>query len=159
MKKVLFVLVVALISQSMVAQAGKAVTVPSAVASAFSARFPSGQLKKWEQRKEGYVAVFRQDGKKYFAYYKADGTWSGTEMPIKWTKNLPPVVRKGWLKSEYASWYVRDIKKIETPDGPLYALHMDNSPNLDSDHNYAFGEEWVVFFSGKGEIVRKDQMP
>jgi len=150
MKKVLFVLVVALMTQSMVAQAGKAVAVPSVVASAFSARFPSGQLKKWEQRKEGYVAVFRQDGKKYFAYYKADGTWSGTEMPIKWT---------GWLKSEYASWYVRDIKKIETPDGPLYALHMDNSPNLDSDHNYAFGEEWVVFFSEKGEIVRKDQMP
>ena len=96
---------------------------------------------------------------KYFAYYKADGTWSGTETPIKWTKNLPAAVRKGWLKSEYASWYVRDIKKIETPDGPMYTLHVDNSPTLDSDHKDAFGEEWVVFFSEKGEIVRQDRMP
>ena len=66
MKKLIVVLVVALMSQSMIAQADTAVVVlvPPAVAKAFSTQFPQGKLKKWEQSKEGYVAVFKQNGTK-----------------------------------------------------------------------------------------------
>jgi hypothetical protein len=159
MKKVFIMLFVALTTQSMIAQAHNTVTVPQAVATAFSSRFPAGQLEKWEQRKEGYVAVFRQDGKKLFAYYTVDGTWKGTESPIKWTKNLPAAVKKGWQNSEYSNWYVEDIKKIEQPDEPLYALHVDNGVLLDADHHDAYLEEWVLFFNAKGDLVRKDRMP
>ena len=159
MKKIIVVLVVAMTFQYMMAQAAGPVVVPQAVSQAFTARFPDGQLKKWETRKEGFVAVFREHGKTWFAYYTADGSWKGTETPIKWTKNLPQAVRAGWLKSDYASWYVQDIKSIRTPEGLLYALHVDNSSVLDSEHKDAFREEYVIFFNEKGEIVRTDTMP
>jgi hypothetical protein len=158
MKKVIVLLVVALMSKSMIAQADTAVVVPQVVATAFSTRFPSGQLKKWEQRKEGYIAVFWQDGKKLFAYYNADGTWQGTESPIKWTKNLPADVKKGWIKSGYGTWYVEDIKKIDQPDQPLYVLKVNNSPLLDADHKDAFMEKWVLFYNAGGQLVRKYQV-
>jgi Putative beta-lactamase-inhibitor-like, PepSY-like len=158
MKKVFLLLTIAIISQSMIAQSDSTVIVPQAVSTAFTARFPAGQLKKWEQRNEGYIAVFRQDGHKNFAYYSADGAWKGTETPIKWTKNLPEKVKAGWKNSGYYDWYVEDIKKIETPDQPMYALHVNNGVKLDSDHHDAYLEEYVLFFSESGQLVRKDKM-
>lgn len=157
MKKVLIVLVIALLSEGMIAQKDSAFAVPRQVTTAFTAQFPAGRLKKWEQRKEGYVAVFRQDRKRYFAYYAADGNWKGTETPIKWTKNLPDSVKAGWKISGYYDWYVEDIKKIETPEQPLYVLHVDNGSLLDADHHDAFREEYLLFFSAKGELVRKER--
>ncbi len=160
MKKLFFLIAIAMLSQTMIAQArNNNVEPPQSVTTAFTARFPSANLKKWELRKEGYIADFRLDGKKLFAYYAADGTWKGTEAPIKWTKNLPAAVREGWKNSGYGAWYVLDIKKIETPDQPLYTLHVNNGTLLDSDHHDAFLEEYVLFFSEKGELVRTDKMP
>src|SRR5882757_614426 len=125
MKNVLILLVVAVMSQSMIAQGDTVVVVPQPVTAAFVKQFPAGHLKKWEQRKEGFIADFRLDGKKYFAYYASDGAWMGTESPIKWTWRLPTVVREGWKNSGYGAWYVLDIKKIDRPDGPLYTLHVN----------------------------------
>jgi hypothetical protein len=140
-----------------VAHTRNTLVVPQPVVTAFTNRFPNAQLKKWEQRKEGYIADFRLSGKKIFAYYASDGTWKGTETPIKWTKNLPAAVKEGWKNSGYYAWYVLDIKKIETPEQPLYTLHVNNGSLLDSDHHDAFLEEYVLFFSEKGELVRKDK--
>lgn len=154
MKKFIALIAIAIFSKTMTAQA---TIPPAAVSTAFTSQFPKAQLKKWEERKEGYIADFRLNGKKLFAYYAADGTWKGTETPIKWTRNLPEAVRKGWDHSEYTAWYVMDIKKIETPEQPLYALHVNNGTLLDSDHHDAFLEEYVLFFSENGELVRKDK--
>jgi len=159
MKNVLILLTIAVMSQSMIAQGDTVVVVPQQVTAAFVKQFPTGHLKKWEQRKEGFIADFRLDGKKYFAYYAADGAWKGTESPIKWTRELPAAVKEGWKKSGYYSWYVLDIKKIETPDQPMYTLHVNNGTLLDADHHDAFLEEYVLFFSPTGELVRKDRMP
>jgi hypothetical protein len=156
MKKLIVVLVVALMSQSMIAQADTAVVVPPAVAAAFNARFPSGQLKKWQQSPEGYIAVFKQDGKKQSATYAADATWKSTETKVApWLWNLPDSVRKGWRKTQYAGWKVEHITKIDQPDGQLYALDVNNSPELDAEHMYNFGVEWMLFFNAKGELVRQ----
>jgi hypothetical protein len=157
MKKVFVLLLAVFISTSTIALADTTVIVPAAVSAAFASRFPAGKLTKWEQRTQGYIAVFRQDGKKLFAYYEADGTWKGTETPIKWTKDLPAAVRGGWVRSDYGRWYVEDMKKIEQPDEPLYVLHIDNGPLLDADRKDAFREEWLLFFNGKGELVRKER--
>ncbi|MBS1665504.1 MAG: PepSY-like domain-containing protein [Bacteroidetes bacterium] len=159
MKKLIILIVIALFSKSMIAQAGSSVTPPASVAKAFASQFPSAYLRKWEQRKEGFIADFRIKKTKLFAYYAPDGTWKGTEAPIKRTKNLPASVREGWNNSGYGSWYVLDLKKIDQPDGPLYTIHVNNGTLLDSDHHDAFLEEYVLFFSEKGELVRKDRMP
>jgi hypothetical protein len=156
MKKLLVLIAIATFSETMIAQARDTIEVPQPVITAFTARFPHAQLKKWEQRKEGFIADFSLDGKKLFAYYAPDGAWMGTESPIKWTWRLPTVVREGWKNSGYGAWYVLDIKKIDRPDGPLYTLHVNNGSLLDSDHHDAFLEEKVLFFSEKGELVRTD---
>ena len=158
MKKLFVLLLVISFSRSRAGQGDTVLVVPAAVRSAFANQFPSGHLKKWEWRKEGYIADFRLGGKKLFAYYSADGGWKGTESPIRWTKDLPEAVREGWKKSGYYSWYVMNIKKIETPDGPLYTLHVNNGTLLDADHHDAFLEEYVLFFSPSGELVKKDRM-
>jgi Putative beta-lactamase-inhibitor-like, PepSY-like len=158
MKKFLVIVLIVALSENMFAQNDTAVIVPSLVATAFTTRFPDAKLKKWEQRKEGYIAKFTRSGKGYFAYYAADGSWKGTEMPIKWTKNLPDSVKSGWKNSGYYNWYVEDIKKIETPEQPLYVLHVDNGSLLDSDHHDAYREEYLLYFSGHGDLVRKERM-
>ncbi len=132
-------------------------SVPAVVVKAFSTQFPDGKLKKWEQREQGYIAAFSRGGKKCFAYYSPDGTWQGTEAPIKWTKNLPDPVKLGWKNSGYYSWYVADMKKIDTPEQPLYVLHVNNGTLLDSEHHDAFLEDWLLFFNGKGDLVRKER--
>ena len=161
MKKVFIVMVVALMSQSMIAQADTAVVVlvPPAVAKAFSTQFPQGKLKKWEQNKEGYIAVFRQNGKKISVRYSADGTWGSTETTIApWLWNLPDSVRKGWRKTQYAGWKVAHITRIDQPGGQLYALDVNNSPELDAEHVNNFEVEWMLFFNAKGELVRQYQV-
>jgi len=157
MKKLIILFSIALLSETMIAQAHTSVVVPQAVLTAFSTRFPNAQIRDWQQRPEGYIADFKLSGKKLFAYYAADGAWKGTESPIKWTKNLPSAVREGWKNSGYGAWYVEDIKKIDQPEGPLYALHVNNSPTLDSNHADAFHEECVIFFNEAGQLVRTDK--
>lgn len=159
MKKILIVFSVALLFQFMIVQAAERGSVPQVLVKAFAARFPEGQLQKWETRQEGYIATFRQDGKTLHAYFTAAGDWKGTETPVKWTKHLPENVQAGWKQSEYAGWYVESIRKIETPEQPLYALHVNNSPVLNSERIDAYLEEHVVFFNANGETVRKDRMP
>ena len=74
MKKLIVLIVIALLSNTMIAQA---VVPPQAVSTAFATKFPTARLKKWEERREGYIANFKLDGKKTFAYYAADGSWKG----------------------------------------------------------------------------------
>ncbi len=163
MKKIMLMAVMALMGGNILlasdatAQKDSAVIAPEAVVKAFDQQFSGAKLHKWLWRKEGYIADFRKDGKKYFAYYSADGAWKGTESPIKWTKDLPAAVKQGWKNSGYYAWYVEDIKKIESPDSPMYVLHVDNGSLLDSDHHDAFRKEFVLFFSAKGDLIRKEQ--
>jgi hypothetical protein len=167
MKKLITLIAIILLTEPMIAQATPAqpvaasvrqsVVVPPVVLSAFTSRFPNAHIRDWQQRPEGYIADFKQSGKKLFAYYAADGAWKGTESPIKWTRDLPATVRDGWKNSSYAAWKVEDIKKIDQPDGLLYALHVDNGATLDSDHHDAFLEEYILFFNEAGQLVRKDK--
>jgi hypothetical protein len=161
MKKLIIFIAITLLSEPMIAQAGagSSVIVPPVVLTAFSTRFPNAHLRGWQQRPEGYIADFRLGGKKLFAYYSADGMWKGTETPIKGSRNLPAAVRKGWKNSDYAAWHVEDIKKIDRPEGPLYALHIDNGSLLDADHHDAFHEEYVLFFNGEGRLLFRTFMP
>lgn len=145
-----------LIRTGMAAQQRSTIDVPRQVAEAFHERFPDSKVQKWESRKEGFVARFHRGGKVWFAYYTADGAWKGTETPIKWTRDLPAAVKTGWKNSGYYNWKVEDIKKIETPEQPLYVLHVDNGSLLDSDHHDAFLEGYILFFSEKGELVKKE---
>jgi hypothetical protein len=162
MKKIIILLAIALFSETMIAQAhpaatSNAVEPPQAVAAAMATRYPNAQVRKWAEKQDTYFARFRWKGKKTYAYFNADGSWKGTEMSMKWSWNLPEKVRQAWRHSDFAAWYPMDITRIETPDRILYALHVNNSPLLDSDHSQIDHDEFVIFFNENGELVRKDQ--
>jgi hypothetical protein len=162
MKKFIIFIAIAFFSETMIAQAHPAaahaaVEPPQAVTTAFAARFPNVQVRKWAEKQQTYFATFRWKGKKTSAYYAPDGSWKATEVLMHWSWNLPETVRQAWRHSDFSAWYLMDISKIETPDGMLYALHVNNSPLLDSDHAQIDHDEYEIFFNEKGELVRKDQ--
>ncbi|HTI08600.1 MAG TPA: PepSY-like domain-containing protein [Puia sp.] len=157
--KTLFVAIASMIlSQTVMAQKEENKPVPKEVIKAHSMKFPDGELKKWEARNEGYIAKFTRDGKKYFAYYSHEGKWKGTESRVKWTRHLPGNVQTGWINSGYAGWYVHNIKKIETPERPLYVLHVNNGTTLSSDKYDAFREDHVLYFTAEGELIKTDKI-
>lgn len=158
MKNLFVVIASMILAQTVMAQKEEFQPVPKEVVKAFSAKFPDSDLKKWETRKEGYIAKFTRNGKKYFAYYSHEGEWKGTESRIKWTRHLPEGVQTGWKNSGYIDWYVHNIKKIETPERPLYVLHVNNGTLLSSDKYDAFKEDHVLYFTADGELVKKDKI-
>ena len=132
--------------------------VPARVSTAFSGKFPQGELKKWEKRKEGYVAHFRKDGKKHYAYYSHEGNWKGTESPVRRTRHLPAAVQSAWENSSYVGWYVHNIRKIETPEQQLYVLHLNNGTLLDSNKFDAYKEDHVLYYTPDGNLVRTEKI-
>lgn len=161
----MLLIAIALFGKTMIAQAHPAVahaanaasTPPQVVVTAFATRFPDVQVKKWSESQQTWYATFRWKGKKTYAYYTPDGNWKATEVLMHWSWNLPEKVKQAWKHSDFAAWYLSDIGKIETPDGMLYALHVNNSPLLNSDHAQIDHDEYVIFFNEKGELVRKDE--
>ena len=158
MKNLLAAIASFILIQSVSAQSTVSAEVPQKVYTAFSGKFPEGDLKKWETRKEGYVAHFKKDGKKHYAYYSHEGDWKGTESPVKRTRHLPVAVQTAWEKSSYVSWYVHNIRKIETPDQQLFVMHLNNGPLLSSDKHDAFKEDHVLYFTRDGELVKTERI-
>jgi hypothetical protein len=158
MKNLLAAIASFILLQPLTAQTREDNSIPQAVTTAFSDKFPDGDLQKWETRKEGYIARFKKDGKKHTAYYSAEGHWKGTESKIRWTRHLPAPVKAAWENSGYADWYVHNIKKIETPDQRLYVLHVNNTSRLDANKVENFKEDHILYFTPDGELVKKDRI-
>jgi|ERR1700722_9175355 hypothetical protein len=160
MKKLIILIAIALFSGTMHAQASAipgahVATPPQPVATAFSTRFPGARLKKWYQTPDRFIAQFKLNGKKLFADFGTDGSWQKTQTAIHWSWNLPEKVRNGWRHCDFAAWYLADIKLVETPDGRLYALHVNNSPIVGAEHAEIDHSEYELFFNENGELVRK----
>lgn len=144
MKKLLAAIASFILIQNVSAQSLPSDRVPKAVQSAFHTQFPPATLKKWEVRKEGYIAVFKVDGRKHYAYYTAGGKWVATETRVKRTRHLPESVRTAWLNSGYAHWYVHNIRKLETTDGHSYVMHLNSGSTLDANKVDALNLDHVL---------------
>ncbi|MBS1660738.1 MAG: PepSY-like domain-containing protein [Bacteroidetes bacterium] len=159
MKHILAVVIASFILvQSVSAQSTVTEDVPNNVYKAFSKSFPEGDVKKWEKHKEGYVAHFKKDGRKYHAYYSHEGKWKGTETHVRRTRHLPTAVQAAWENSGYVQWYVHNIRKIETPDQQLYVLHLNNGTLLDANKYDAFKEDKVLTFTQEGQLVKTEKI-
>jgi hypothetical protein len=149
MKKLLGAIASFILVQHISAQTVSTNRIPRSVQSAFHTQFPPASLKKWEVRKEGYIAVFKLEGRKKYAYYTADGKWVATETRVKRTRHLPPAVRAAWLNSGYAHWYVHNIRKLETDEGNSYVMHLNNGSTLDANHVDAYNTDHVLVLSNQ----------
>jgi len=136
---------------------GQKSQVPLEVSKAFALHYPTGHLKKWEHKNEEYIATFRQQGKKCLAYYTFRGNWEATESPVKWTRNLPEAVRAGWNTCKYMDWLIMDMYKIDKPGQTLYSIHVGQVQSLGPD-DADIGSEYILFFSDKGQLVKKNKI-
>lgn len=144
MKKLMAAIASFILIQNISAQTVNTNSVPKPVQAAFSTQFPPATLKKWEVRKEGYIAVFKLGGQKKYAYYNHDGKWVATETRVKRTRHLPEAVRTAWLNSGYADWYVHNIRRVETTEGNSYVMHLNNGSTLDANKVDAFNQDHVL---------------
>ena len=118
---------IAFFTTGIIAQAKGNKEIPQKVMTAFLSKYPSAHLKNWKINSEGYAAEFVLDKKKYFAHFSPNADWQKTETKINWTWKLPPAVKKALYHSDYASWYVNEIREIQTPGEHLYtyAVHVN----------------------------------
>ena len=144
MKKILAAVASFMLIQHLSAQTISTDKVPKPVQSAFYTQFPPASLKKWEVRKQGFIAVFEVDGRKKYAYYTPDGKWVATESRVRRTRHLPKEVRTAWLNSGYADWYVYNIRKLETPEGHSFVMHLNSGSTLDANKIDAFNRDHTL---------------
>jgi uncharacterized membrane protein YkoI len=116
------VLAVFLLAASAAAQ-DKKEDIPKKVATTLLAKFPKAQIDTWTKEKEGdafaYDIEFKQDGHRFGAYIKEDGTLLSWEREVA-VKNLPrPVAAavdrkypKSRIKEAMEGFEVKDGKDV-----------------------------------------------
>jgi hypothetical protein len=140
-------------------QSDKPKVIPSAVLAAFNARYPHSNVKNWELTKDGYVATAKEGHSRYDATFDPDGNWKMTATKIRWTWKLPADVHNGFKKSKYATWEIDGIKKIETPTGLYYQIHVDDGNlQIDAFHEGIFTQDWLIDFTQEGKLSGEENI-
>jgi hypothetical protein len=98
--------------------------VPQQVMDTLKAKFPKAEIDKWTREREGAVVVydfeFKQDGRKFEADIKEDGTIHNWEKEIA-AKDLPDAVKKA-VEMKYPNAVLKEILAITAVKGGKDAL-------------------------------------
>jgi len=140
-------LTAALMSNAAYAQKISADKVPTAVTSAFKAKFPNATKTSWEMENANeYEASFKLNGKEVSANFDNTGKWLETETEIK-VSALPAAV-KAALSKDFAGFKIEEASKIESAkDGNCYEAELEK------------GEEtFDVLFLPNGKILSKTKL-
>ena len=128
-------------------------TIPTAVSTAFIAKYPMATIKTWHTDKTGFVAKATAGNQKFYAAFDQNGNWVNTVSKISWSWNLPSDVRTSLKEGKYAAWRIDGIKKVETPGKNFYQVCVDNGYlQQDADHASAFTDNKVLDFNASGEV-------
>jgi hypothetical protein len=128
--------------------------VPTAATAAFSAKYPTASIKKWNETNNTYVAEARLGSEKFYATFDQSGTWLNTASKISWSWNLPTDVRASLRNSKYAAWRIDGIKKVESPSNGFYQVCVDDRfLHRDGAHADVFTNNKVLNIKANGEIV------
>jgi len=134
-------------SNAAYAQKISADKVPTAVTSAFKAKFPNATKTSWEMENANeYEASFKLNGKEVSANFDNTGKWLETETEIK-VSALPAAV-KAALSKDFAGFKIEEASKIESAkDGNCYEAELEK------------GEEtFDVLFLPNGKILSKTKL-
>ena len=123
------------------------------VESAFSQKYPNATRITWEQKAEYLVADFIQAGKDSEAWFESNGTWRMTETDITFNE-LPHAVRAAFQASEYKSWRVEDVDKIERSGmETVYVLEVESG---EREHDLYYSSDGVLIKIGTEKNNRDD---
>jgi hypothetical protein len=129
-------------------------SVPTAVSTAFTAKYPKAELKKWSETNGSFTAVAKDGHQKFYATFDQSGNWLSTSSKIRWSWNLPTDVRTSLRNSKYAAWKIDGIKKVDSPTEGLYQVCVDDHfLHRDGAHALVFTNNMVLNIKANGEIV------
>jgi len=78
-----------------------------------------------------------------------------TSTRIKWTWQLPILVRNAFDKSRFSNWYVQKMISCDWNGETIYRFYLDNSNLLDGDHYDNFLKTDSLDITIKGKILSK----
>ena len=117
-----------------------------AIESAFSSLYPNATVTEWEMKFTYYVAEFKQNNFETEAWFDADASWVLTETDLNYAA-LPDSVVAGFEASEYASWKLDDIDKLERPESSTVYIIEVESGNTEID----------LYFSEDGVLLKTEE--
>jgi hypothetical protein len=158
MKLLTFTLYILSFSANMLAQKKVANGIPQNIAPAFNTQYPQARVLHCKIITGGATVTFKMNDKKYCAFYSASGDWQKTERKIKpW--QLAAAIKNTLHNSEYAAWYIDDVKEVSTPGSHVYLVHVDDANVLTITDAYLFKDDYQLTFSETGELIKKEKLP
>lgn len=109
----------------------------------FEAMFPNAQQVAWEVKGKHRVADFKEKNTSVKAWFDQNAQWQMTETDISY-KELPAAVKKAFEATDYATWKVEDVDKVERLNmETVYVIEIEKG-NKDVD----------LYYSASGVLVK-----
>ena len=74
---------------------------------------------------------------------------------VRWTWQLPSVIKTSFYNSSYNNWYIEKIVRHDSGGKTVYRFYINNGSFLDSDHHDSFLECYYIDISNNGTILMK----
>lgn len=131
--------------------------VPTAVQTAFTAKYSQAHLKKWKTKADTSIAIFVLNNRKYEATYANDGNWVSTKRDVKHFSSLPLTTQKFLKNSKYASWNIDGMQKVQTPAQTMYVVLIDNHSGSKSEYEgVGAGASKMLCFDNSGRLIKAE---
>lgn len=133
--------------------------VPVPVLRSLSKQYSGVHIRGWKILNDTSIARFRMLKRKNSAFYLPNGIWIKTETKIPWSKDLPKAVNHGFNQTRFLSWYIDELKRIETPLGKttyVIQVHYDWGPpeSIPGDCIDVFR----LFFDSSGMLLKETEI-
>ncbi|MFN3402731.1 MAG: PepSY-like domain-containing protein [Cytophagaceae bacterium] len=149
MKKIVLVVFGLIIGYWGAAQDVKSERVPEYVKSALHEQYPESKDMdvEWEKSGAYYRASFEAGDVDHEVLISPGGEWVHSEIEMD-KKNLPASVNEGYKSSEYASYKIDDVKRIESSEeGTMYRMELEGDD-----------QELNVYFDEDGEVIKTENI-
>ena len=117
-----------------------------------SERYPAATDVEWTSKKGYYIAKFNMPATRatssdhdFAAWFNGSGKWCMTESEITY-EMLPTAVKTAFASSEYASWKLDDIDKLERAGMEIiYVIEVEaRSGNVEKEADLYFSRDGVI---------------
>lgn len=120
------------------------VTVPSTAETSFTAQYPAAadvtwsnydaanvpidwDLSGWPSPDQAdYVAVFKVNGDKYYAWYDSNGNWIGTAFAVTDYKSLPSAV-SSMISDKFSGYTITSVNREMQKDRMAYEIQLKSA--------------------------------
>lgn len=113
------------------------------VENAFTEKYPGATRVGWEKKGDYSVVDFTYKGEKNEAWFDQTGVWYMTETDILF-EALPDAVKKAFLASQYKTWHIEDVDKIDRKGmETVYVIEIESGK-----------QEHDLYYSPAGVLIK-----